>query len=146
MNSRKAGKGAVGRLDAADILAVIELRYLVPFSAADVCYIHCYFYWRTVTGRWRLHGKVVVAEVGVAEAKAEGKERLAIVVDVLMDTGRIAVVEGRKLAKIAREGNGEPACGIVISKKSFCDGLSAELARIPGFQDGRNVLLGPADR
>ncbi len=107
MNAGKAGEGAVWGLDAGDVFAKVELGYLVSVPVARICDVYCYLYRFVAAGRGRLHGKVVVAEGGVAETKAEREERLAIVVDIFMDTRRVAVVEVRKLADAAREGDGE---------------------------------------
>jgi hypothetical protein len=85
MDAGKPGKRAAWGLDAADVLAKIELGYLVSLTAASICYVNGYLYGFATAGRWRLHSQVIVAEPGVTEAEAEGKERLAIVIDILMD-------------------------------------------------------------
>src|ERR1700761_4524349 len=145
MDAREAGERATGRLDTGDILAEIELCHLVSFAISCICHIHRYRNRASITyPRW-LHREMVVAERGVAKTEAKRKERLAIVVHVFVNAGRVAVVEIRKLADAARKGDGESPCGIVVSEERFSDGLAAKLARVPSFKDGRNVLLGPAN-
>lgn len=86
MNAGKAGERPGRSLNTGDVLAKVELGYFVSITVASVCHVYCYLYRFVAAGRRRLDGKMVVAEGGVAEAEAEGKERLAIVVDIFVDT------------------------------------------------------------
>ena len=85
MNARKTHEGAIGRLDAGDVFAEVELCYLVSFTIAGICDFHGYPNRRIAAGCRGVYDEVVVAKGGVAEAEAEGKEGLAVVVDILAD-------------------------------------------------------------
>ncbi len=93
----------------------------------------------------RRHVETAVGEGGVAEAVAEGVERLAGEVAVGAALHGV-VVEGRELLERGVEGEREAACGVVVAGESFGDGGAACFAGIPGFEDGGGVLLRPVDR
>ncbi len=88
---------------------------------------------------------MVVAEGGVTETEPEGKERLAIVIDILVGARGVTVVEHWQLPHAAGKGDGEASARIVVAEECFSNCLAAELARIPCFQNRGNVLLRPAD-
>lgn len=83
MHARKAREGAAWSLDAGDVFTQIELSHFISLASAGVCHAYCYLY--GIGALDRLYGKMIVAEGGVAESEAEGKEWLAVVVDVFAD-------------------------------------------------------------
>ncbi len=89
-------------------------------------------------------GEFAVGECGVTEAVAEGIERSALEVAVGAALHRV-ILEGRQLAYVLVKGDGEAAGGIVLAGESLGHGRAALFARIPGFEDGVGVVLGPVD-
>src|ERR1700739_4916554 len=60
--------------------------------------------------------------------------------------GHGIVAEVGKVFNGGIEGNGEAAGGVVVAEEDVCDGGSTGLARVPGFDDGGEVLVFPVDR
>ena len=84
------------------------------------------------------------AKVGVAQPVAEGEERLAAEVAVGAPLHAI-VLEGRQVVHRPVEGDRQPPAGVVVAEEHVGQRLAAGLARIPGLDDGRDVLGGPVD-
>src|SRR6185437_10573606 len=88
--------------------------------------------------------ETAVGEAGVAEAIAEGVERLAGEVAVGAALHGV-VVEGWELRKRGVEGEWEAAGRVVVAGEGFGDCGAAGFAGIPGFENGGGVLLRPVD-
>src|SRR5271156_4324499 len=145
MDPRESFERKAGSFDAAYIFSYVELGDLIALAVARIGDIDSDFYIIAAAGSRRLHGKMVIAEGGVTQSEPEGKERLAIVIDVLVSARWVAVVEHWQLPHAAGKGDGEASARIVVTEERFSNCLAAKLARIPCFQNCRNVLLRPAD-
>jgi hypothetical protein len=68
---------------------------------------------------------VFVAEGGIAQAEAERKQRLAIIVDILLLARRIGIVKVGKLPDVAGESNRQPTRWVVVAEERLCNRLAS---------------------
>src|SRR5271155_2976484 len=98
-------------------------------------------------GVFHLYGvgfEVAIGEGGVAEAVAEGVERLAGE-KAVSAAFHAVVVKRREIGSGFVEGDGEAAGGVVVAEQDIGDGRASSLAGIPGFDNRGDVLGGPVD-
>src|SRR5580698_2584330 len=135
MDPRESFEGAAGSFDAAYIFSYVKLGDLIAFAVARIGDIDSDLYRVAGAGGGWHHGKMVIGEGGITQTEPEGKERLAVVLDILVNARWVAVVEHGQLADAAGKGDGEASAGIVITEECFRNRLAAKFSRIPCFQN-----------
>jgi len=88
--------------------------------------------------------QAVVVKGRIAQAEAEGIEDVAFIIAI--GSARHGVVaEVGEVSRGGVERDGQAAGGVVVAEEDVCDGGSAGLAGVPGFDDGGEVLIFPVD-
>src|SRR5580704_3905898 len=93
---------------------------------------------------WWSDLKAVIVKGRVAEAVTERVEDVAFIV-AIGSAGHCVVTEVGEVFDGGIECYGQAAGGVVVAEEYVRDGGSASLTRIPGFDDGGEMLVFPVD-
>ena len=136
---------ALERADRSAVLARmghVQLNDFVTVHSPGIGYIHRHGH--RAIGRDRLvaDAGIPVREAGVGETVAERVEDLSVEVAVGAPLHRIVVERGQIVSGLV-ESDRQASGWAVVSRQEAGDGMAALATRIPGFDDRRDVRVGP---